>query len=976
MATVENHIYQLKRGSVGAVEALNPELLRGEPLVVFFEDDGIIKLKVGDGERKANDLPYVSGKDYVESYYGVISFPDRGEPNKLYIDIDNDELYRWDNDDEEYVKVSDTMPVIDLDQQELLRNQVTALIDDKVSPVQEEVDTLVGTTIPSMNTSIESLSEDLSSTNDSLLEVDRRLRDAESTVTAHTSEITTIQDTLEDMSSPIDGAYASIPYVNTAIARPKSYYKFKDLENNKNYALWSRDGVLEFASEESSEYPEGIDDFNILNDTLQCPQGLKVLIFGDSISANEFNENGEEMTNRMTWWNFTKQDIKSDPDLSKNFAVFGSSYYYTSTSLTPYQQLPCQMWKATEYFPPATKSVDPTSGSITYSNYESNPDVVVLAMGGNNIGDNSGSLSSALEMTSDIFRFNGDGDEFYSNGKNYNLEFDAIRFDKSASYTYQGSNATYDSYSSGFSIEHYFVPGSTSTDCLTRGTWQSESVVNDGTFNFNVWGTYIPVNSKNDIFLCEFSGSSKNNENFGVDRTGRYGKSSKSGNLRTSTLNVNDGKDSKFREDGNDSTGLTIVLSGKFPTGIEFLISNFGAECTSNSVTFWERIGSDKPQPACKWTSQSTIDWSESHTLIFTIDPSNFSLWMDGEQKYTTTHQAILDCVEFGNAISTYYTIKSIKVFGEVLDDDKIKFIFNEYRDTSTGIFNPMNVLFTTSTSDKVFSSQEAHDLVFTYSIDANNNYTSNIYVDGEMCTTSTGVNLFSIPGVQGRIIGKDSFTLGTVDRHLRFQLYAKPLDQGLVQSLFNSYSKIPVSPTGFSGSIVDLQFLRGQTTSTNGLFTTSNTPIVFKNPNPIKDLWTAIRWSLHKLRERYPYSTLFVSTPIQMASKMIEDGELNYSRYDNILSAIRTLCSMYSANLIDAYAESGIQAEFEVDRAMGRYLADGAHTYPQSIAMAKAEGFNPNWGTYKLSKLYTRRIREVMSQVYNNGIVNDYGFN
>ena len=52
--------YQLKRGSESAIEAANPILASGEPIVVFCPNN-ITKIKVGDGTTPYKLLPFVGG---------------------------------------------------------------------------------------------------------------------------------------------------------------------------------------------------------------------------------------------------------------------------------------------------------------------------------------------------------------------------------------------------------------------------------------------------------------------------------------------------------------------------------------------------------------------------------------------------------------------------------------------------------------------------------------------------------------------------------------------------------------------------------------------------------------------------------------------------------------------------------------------------------------------------------------------------
>lgn len=61
---VLQHFYRLKGGEQEAVERNNPLLERREPLVVYC-DDGVTRLKIGDGEKRYDELDWIQGSDEV-----------------------------------------------------------------------------------------------------------------------------------------------------------------------------------------------------------------------------------------------------------------------------------------------------------------------------------------------------------------------------------------------------------------------------------------------------------------------------------------------------------------------------------------------------------------------------------------------------------------------------------------------------------------------------------------------------------------------------------------------------------------------------------------------------------------------------------------------------------------------------------------------------------------------------------------------
>ena len=69
--------YQLKRGLQSVIEAKNPILAEGEPIVIFC-NDGSTKLKIGDGKTPYVELDYISGT--------ITQNPDSGEIVQIEID--------------------------------------------------------------------------------------------------------------------------------------------------------------------------------------------------------------------------------------------------------------------------------------------------------------------------------------------------------------------------------------------------------------------------------------------------------------------------------------------------------------------------------------------------------------------------------------------------------------------------------------------------------------------------------------------------------------------------------------------------------------------------------------------------------------------------------------------------------------------------------------------------------------------------
>lgn len=82
-----------------------------------------------------------------------------------------------------------------------------------------------------------------------------------------------------------------------------------------------------------------------------------------------------------------------------------------------------------------------------------------------------------------------------------------------------------------------------------------------------------------------------------------------------------------------------------------------------------------------------------------------------------------------------------------------------------------------------------------------------------------------------------------------------------------------------------------------------------------------AARWAFYTLTEQYPNIPVFYGTPIQRAINPGSTPDLRWLREPVVLMAKR-----YNINIIDAWSESGIIQDFEVNGGVGRYLTDGLH--------------------------------------------------
>ena len=107
MATqVIEHTYHLKGGNEDAVNRANPLLDRREPIVVFC-NDGITRMKIGDGVHRYNELDWIGGEqsDYQEqivTYDNHFQFPIPGDDSIIYRAKNESVLYQWDSGDYRY----------------------------------------------------------------------------------------------------------------------------------------------------------------------------------------------------------------------------------------------------------------------------------------------------------------------------------------------------------------------------------------------------------------------------------------------------------------------------------------------------------------------------------------------------------------------------------------------------------------------------------------------------------------------------------------------------------------------------------------------------------------------------------------------------------------------------------------------------------------------------------------------------------
>lgn len=79
-------------------------------------------------------------------------------------------------------------------------------------------------------------------------------------------------------------------------------------------------------------------------------------------------------------------------------------------------------------------------------------------------------------------------------------------------------------------------------------------------------------------------------------------------------------------------------------------------------------------------------------------------------------------------------------------------------------------------------------------------------------------------------------------------------------------------------------------------------------------------RWAIQTLQEHYPQCRIFVCTPIQSGDTARNEANLQK------IAILRDICRALSVQLIDCYANCGINEKFEQPSSRGRYLRDGLH--------------------------------------------------
>lgn len=113
MATTYKTTFQLRRGLAEVWKKNNPLLAKGEP---GFELD-TNRLKIGDGEKNYNDLPYI-GEAEVFNADSIGGFPSIGRVNTIYKAEKEKTLYQWnpekDNGIGGYELLSGGSPALDI----------------------------------------------------------------------------------------------------------------------------------------------------------------------------------------------------------------------------------------------------------------------------------------------------------------------------------------------------------------------------------------------------------------------------------------------------------------------------------------------------------------------------------------------------------------------------------------------------------------------------------------------------------------------------------------------------------------------------------------------------------------------------------------------------------------------------------------------------------------------------------------------
>ena len=103
MEQIYKTIFQFRRGPSKKWNEINPILREGEP---GLDTDTLI-LKIGDGITPWNQLK-IQGENSIIIKPTKLDFPDTGKDNFLYITTVGNELYRWDNNLKDYVKLNNS----------------------------------------------------------------------------------------------------------------------------------------------------------------------------------------------------------------------------------------------------------------------------------------------------------------------------------------------------------------------------------------------------------------------------------------------------------------------------------------------------------------------------------------------------------------------------------------------------------------------------------------------------------------------------------------------------------------------------------------------------------------------------------------------------------------------------------------------------------------------------------------------------
>ena len=113
MATTYKTTFQFRRGLAEVWKKNNPLLTKGEP---GFELD-TNRLKIGDGEKNYNDLPYINEAEVVNAD-SVGAFPSIGRVNTIYKAEKEKTLYQWNPDKDNgiggYELLSGGSPALDI----------------------------------------------------------------------------------------------------------------------------------------------------------------------------------------------------------------------------------------------------------------------------------------------------------------------------------------------------------------------------------------------------------------------------------------------------------------------------------------------------------------------------------------------------------------------------------------------------------------------------------------------------------------------------------------------------------------------------------------------------------------------------------------------------------------------------------------------------------------------------------------------